>query len=123
MGWKRGGVKRHFGGLVGYSVCRRNLISLQDQKYLDMRERTVGKYDFKLEQTSFPEGLLFARNTTLPALEIHGTVFTLGFGEEAEWMVAPPLLAESFWSDIQCITSLDILHTVLLAICFGTTTL
>ena len=65
------------------------------------RKLTIWKYDFELEQTSFPESLLFARNTTFPTLEIHGTVFTLGFGEEAERVVAPPLLAGRLSSDIQ----------------------
>ena len=87
------------------------------------RKRTIWKYDFEFEQASFPEGFLFARNTTFPALEIHGAVFTFGFGEEAERVVAPPLLAGRFWSDIQCDTSLDILHTVLPAVCSGTVTL
>jgi len=86
-------------------------------------KRTIWKYDFELEQASFPEGLLFARNTTLPAFEIHGTVFAFGFGEEAERMVAPPLLAGGFWSDVQCVTSVDILRTAPLAICSGTATL
>jgi hypothetical protein len=86
-------------------------------------KRTIWKYDFELEQASFPEGLLFARNTTFPALEVHGTVFTFGFGEEAKRVVAPPLLAGGFRSDVQCFTSLGVLHTAPLAICSGTTTL
>ena len=94
-------------------------------KHTEKRIRTIWKYDFELEQAPFPEGFLFARNTTFPALEIHANAnaITFRFGEEAERMVAPPLLARGFWSVVHCVTRLDILHTAPLATYSGTTTL
>lgn len=77
-----------------------------ERRTRERRKHTVWKYDFELEQTSFPESLLFARNTTFPALEIHGSIFALGFGKEAERVVAPPLLAGGIWLDFRYFTKL-----------------
>lgn len=55
----------------------------------------VGEGDLELEEAAFPDCLLFAGDATVPFLEVHHAVAAAhGFCEEAEGMVASPLLAE-----------------------------
>ena len=55
---------------------------------------TVREDDIKLEETTFPEGLLFARNTALPLLQIEDALgVALWFSKESERVITAPLLA------------------------------
>lgn len=107
MGWKRGGVKRTFGGFVGYSGIYISVASCEQHNPVQWgdsmcatccviqgkRELTVRKLYVDLEEAAFPDCLVFARNAAVPRLEVEdaGLAF-LRFGEEAERVVFAPLL-------------------------------
>lgn len=50
FGWKSGGTKRHFGGLVGYSVTLLGTAKI----VCTPCKLAVGKRDFKLKESSLP---------------------------------------------------------------------
>lgn len=55
---------------------------------------TVGKCDFEFEEAAFPHCLVLARDSALPLLNVHRARLRVahGFREEAERVVASPLL-------------------------------
>jgi len=58
-----------------------------------MFARTFWEVHFKLEQSAFPQCFVLAWHAAFPFLEIHNSVFALGFCVEAERVVTTPLLA------------------------------
>lgn len=60
------------------------------------RMLTIWENDAQLEQTSFPQCLVFARDTTLPVLQVEYALrVALRFCVEPERVVSAPLLPES----------------------------
>ena len=54
----------------------------------------VWKVEIELEESTFPDGLLFSWDAHVPHLEIDNAVVLSGwFGKEAEWVVFAPLLS------------------------------
>jgi hypothetical protein len=63
---------------------------------------TVGKSNVELEDPALPDGLVLAGNAALPVLQVQDALLCArGLGEEAEWVVAPPLLPVQ----VRCCTS------------------
>lgn len=57
------------------------------------RAHTIRECDGQLEQTTLPDCLFLARNTTFPNLQVEHTLLVLlGTGIEAKGMVLSPLL-------------------------------
>lgn len=55
---------------------------------------TIREDHAHLEQTTLPERLVFAGDTTFPYFQIkHTLCIALRFRKEAKWMVSSPLLA------------------------------
>lgn len=80
----------HFGGLVGYSA---NAYQLTDRLRLVLDPRTIRKYDLQFEETPRPDRVIFARDAAFPSLQVHDTLrIAHRLCEEAEGMIAPPLL-------------------------------
>ena len=56
---------------------------------------TIGEEDFKLEQTTLPDGPVLAWNCTIPLLEVECALRGLHRScDEAKWVILAPLFAE-----------------------------
>lgn len=82
------------GGFVGYSVnAPMGMISDPATWFLNTRSvPTIGEHDHQLEQTSLPDGLFLAGDSTLPRLHVSDPLsVALRPGIKPERVVATPL--------------------------------
>lgn len=90
---KHGSKLVHLGGLVGYSVILQNVSREVSRKMVSQPEHIAfWEYHVKLEESSFPYGLLLARDTTAPLHEIKSTLGAFRWlGEEPKRVILTPL--------------------------------